>query len=81
MAITLLLSLFTGIVDWLFLPEGRQSGYYAFLGLSKHVWVDIHLYSSLLFTGVLVIHLILNYKAFMAMSKALFRSEPKDTRT
>ena len=80
MAITLLLSLFTGIVDWLFLPEGKQSGYIGFLGISKHVWVDVHLYSSLLFTGVLLIHLILNTQAFMAMSKAIFRSDKKGTK-
>ena len=78
-AVTLFLSLFTGIVDWLFIPDGRQSGYFEFLGVSKHVWVDLHLYSSLLLTGVLVFHLILNYKVFMAMSKALYRSEPKES--
>ncbi len=77
MAVTLLLSVFTGVVDWLFLPEGKQSGYQAFLGISKHIWVDVHLYSSLLFTLVLMIHLALNYRVYMSMARALFRSEVK----
>ena len=78
MALTMLFSIFTGLSIWLFLPGGKQSGYSLFLGLSKHLWGDIHLYSSLAFAAILMVHLALNFRLFLSMVQGLISSESAD---
>jgi hypothetical protein len=73
MFFSLLVSAITGLTIWLAIPEGRQSGQYIFLGLTKHAWSDIHLYSSLIFLVIFFIHLALNLKLFTSMVKALIK--------
>jgi hypothetical protein len=50
-----------GLLQAFVIPEGPSGGSSAkyFLGLHRHQWGDIHLYLSLAFTGLLVVHLIL----------------------
>ncbi len=64
MGVTMLVSLVTGLVIWLLLPEGQQSGRYILWGLAKYRWSDIHTYVSLVFVVVLVVHLVLNARLF-----------------
>ena len=71
MFISLAISTVTGLVIWLGLPEGRQSGRVLFLGLAKTFWEDIHLYSSLIFLAIFLGHIYLNFKMFSSMIKAI----------
>ena len=73
MFLTLGSSLVTGIVLWLALPSGRRSGYEAFLGVAKTLWVDLHIYVSLVFAVVLLVHLALNLRLFSSMTRHVLR--------
>ena len=73
MFLTLASSLVSGVVLWLALPSGRRSGYDAFLGVMKTVWVDFHTYVSLVFAVALLVHLALNLKLFSSMVKCMLR--------
>jgi len=59
MALSLLLSIFTGFVLYLW-PHGPQSGRLLFLGAAKAVWIDLHTYLSLLSVVIIVVHILLN---------------------
>lgn len=58
----------SGIVLWQVLPHGGFMGgrnplYGAtFLSLSRHMWNDLHFYSSLIFAGVMIIHFFLHIR-------------------
>ena len=69
MFVTMLISLISGVALWLFMPSGRWSGYTVFLGIEKHLWTDVHIYISLIFCGVLLLHLALNLRLFSSMVK------------
>lgn len=63
-----------GLLMAFVIPEGRlgagQSKY--FLGLHRHQWGDIHLYLSLAFTAVVVVHLLLAWTWIRGKAKGLF---------
>ncbi|MCK4932547.1 MAG: DUF4405 domain-containing protein [Candidatus Aminicenantes bacterium] len=66
---------FIGILMGFFLAEGptvRESEKY-FLGLHRHQWGDIHLYLSLAFVLLIVIHLMLAWSWIKGKSQALFK--------
>jgi len=70
---------FIGILMAFFLAEGptsqaRDSEKY-FLGLHRHQWGDIHLYLSLAFTALVVIHLILEWNWIKGKTRKLFKKE------
>jgi hypothetical protein len=73
MAITLFTSFAIGVVLWLVLPSGRGAGQTVFLGVTRHIWNDIHTYSSLAFGGTLLLHLALNWRLFWSMVRCMFR--------
>jgi cytochrome b subunit of formate dehydrogenase len=75
MFISLLFSALTGLVIWLALPDGRQSGRTLFLGLSKTFWGDVHLYSSLIFLAIFIGHIYLNLRLFFSMMNAILRKK------
>jgi hypothetical protein len=61
-------SFFSGVVLWNVLPssEGFRGGRgeavnNLFFGFDRHSWVDIHNVSSLIFIGLIIIHLILHW--------------------
>ncbi|MEA1992919.1 MAG: DUF4405 domain-containing protein [Euryarchaeota archaeon] len=71
-----LISLISGIVLWLVLPEGYRGGRGAaelFLGVTRHQWTNIHTVSSLAMAGIIVIHLILHWSWIKSLSKILKR--------
>ena len=53
-------------------PAGQISGKY-FLGLHRHQWGDIHLYLSIIFSLLVVIHLMLNWKWIKSQAERLFK--------
>ena len=74
---TLLVSFVSGIVLWLFIPSGRGSGYIEFLSIDKHLWTNIHIYLSLVFCGVLLLHLAVNLRLFTTMTRCIANGRVK----
>ncbi len=64
--------LFTGI-GLTFAPSGRiaRETSWAFLGFSKFKLLRLHTVTGYIMAGLVVFHLILNYKMFLAEIKAL----------
>ena len=63
-----------GLLMGFVIPEGRlgpgQSKY--FLGVHRHQWGDIHLWLSLAFTALVVVHIVLAWNWFKGKAKGLF---------
>jgi hypothetical protein len=63
-----------GLLMGFVIPEGPlgagQSKY--FLGLHRHQWGDIHLYLSLAFTALVVVHIVLAWRWIKSKAKGLF---------
>jgi hypothetical protein len=64
----------TGLVLY-FTPEGRVAYWvdWRFIGLTKTQWGNVHIITSLVFTGIVIYHLILNWKVFTAYLIDKFR--------
>ena len=58
-----LVSLFSSIVVWQILPGKFRGGVEEnlFWDMTRHNWSDIHIYSSLIFFGLIIVHLILHW--------------------
>ena len=71
--ITFIPSIVTGLVLYLFLPEGggRGSGLATYLGIARNQWVTMHNYTSLVFAALLIIHLLLHGKFFRHVGRSL----------
>ena len=66
---------FIGFLMGLFLPQGPtapESAKY-FLGLHRHQWGNIHLYLSIAFTALVIIHLLLSWKWIKSKSRQVFK--------
>jgi len=66
---------FIGILLAFFLPEGpsaHESKKYL-MGLHRHQWGDIHMYLSLAFILLVLIHLLLSWSWIRGKAKALFK--------
>jgi hypothetical protein len=63
-----------GLLMGFVIPEGRlgpgQSKF--FLGVHRHQWGDIHLGLSLVFTALVVVHIVLAWSWFKGKAKGLF---------
>jgi hypothetical protein len=63
-----------GLLMGFVIPEGRlgpgQSKY--FLGVHRHQWGDIHLYLSLAFTALIIVHIVLAWSWAKGKAKGLF---------
>lgn len=65
-----------GFLMGFFLAEGptvREQDKY-FLNLHRHQWGEIHLYLSLVFTALVILHLLLNWKWVKCKTRVLFKS-------
>jgi hypothetical protein len=63
--VTFIPSLISGMVLYLVLPEGGgRAGWATYLGVTRHDWITLHDYTSLAFTVLLIIHLLLHWKFF-----------------
>jgi len=79
------ISAISGIIIWLILPGGYGFGWgqsklfqdagetlsKKFLELSLHNWMSIHIYSSIIFLILVVLHDILHWKWFKSLPKIL----------
>ncbi len=69
---------FSGFVIWLILPRGTLDYYYmlsgagrTFWGLQRNVWVDIHTWLATLIVAIVIIHIILNRRWLVEVSKKI----------
>jgi hypothetical protein len=74
--VTFIPSLITGLVLYLIVPEGsgRGAGY---LGILRTQWISLHNYTSLAFTLLLIIHLLLHVKFFQNIGNCLLTGDKK----
>lgn len=87
MTVTGVVSFVSGVVLWLSgegrFGEGPQHGRYAndategsrnvILGIGRGLWRDIHVYSSLVCVGIVVVHILLNWRWITSASRAVLR--------
>ena len=59
--ISLILSAISGLILLWVLPNGTGKLGAIFLNISRHYWVYLHNYSSLIFLGFMVLHLLLHF--------------------
>lgn len=66
-------SLITGLVLYLVLPSGggRGNSWSTYLGITRHEWLAVHNYTSLVFATLIIIHLILHWYYFRNIKKCL----------
>ncbi|MGD2246187.1 MAG: DUF4405 domain-containing protein [Candidatus Aminicenantes bacterium] len=67
--------IFIGFLMGFFLPKGPSAPESAkyFLGLHRHQWGNIHLYLSIAFAALVIIHLILSWKWIKNKARQLFK--------
>jgi hypothetical protein len=70
---------FSGFVLWLVLPRGAldyfgmlSGGGRTFWGLQRNVWLDIHVWVSAFIVGIVINHIILNWRWVAGLSKRIF---------
>ena len=61
-----------GLLLGFVIPRGRQPGERLLWGLHRHQWGDIHLVFSLLLLVMVVVHLWLNWRWVVQISRRLF---------
>lgn len=62
-----------------FLPSGvRQAGQQEFLGITRHEWSGIHGFAGTVMIIFTLIHIIIYWKVFAAMTKSMFRKQEDD---
>jgi hypothetical protein len=75
---TFIISTISGLVLWLALPDGY--GYMGgrgdlirqhIWGMSRPEWLDLHNLSSLIFVGLVIIHIALHWKWFLNLPRHL----------
>ena len=69
--LTFLVALISGIVTWTVLPQGEGSVFDTFLGLNRFEWRDIHIYVSLIFSAIAIIHILLGFNWFKSALKGV----------
>jgi hypothetical protein len=68
-------SLITGVVLFLVLPSGGGRGERTYLEIPRDQWLAVHNYSSLIFAGLIIIHLVLHWKYFLNINRTLVPCE------
>lgn len=70
---------FSGFVLWLIVPRGAldyfgmiHGGGRTFWGLQRNVWLDIHVWVSVLILGIIIVHIILNWRWVVGLSRRIF---------
>ena len=78
MAISFFVVAITGLVMFFFLPSGIQrGGYQEFLGIIKHIWIDIHNWSGIILIILVIVHLILHWNWIISMTKNVWSKKEK----
>lgn len=71
--VTFIPSLLTGLVLYLYLPSGggRGGSWVTWMGITRHDWVLYHDITSFLLATLLIVHLLLHWRFFRNINKAL----------
>ena len=71
--ISFISSLITGLVLYIFLPSGggRGNSWSTWMGITRHDWILWHDITSFAFAALLVIHLLLHWKFFRHIRRAI----------
>lgn len=71
--ITFIPSLISGLVLYLVLPSGggRGNSWSLYLGIPRFQWLTMHDYTSLVFSALLILHLLLHWKFFRYLGRPL----------
>jgi hypothetical protein len=74
LVLTGLVEAVSGFVLWFALPSGggRRGLDLAYLGLTRHTWIDIHDWVAIALTVVVIIHFIIHWKWVARMIKQVF---------
>jgi cytochrome b subunit of formate dehydrogenase len=72
--IVFLITAITGLVLF-FMPTGPKSSLTSFLGIIKHTWTDIHNWVGIAFILIVMLHFLLHWKWFIAMTKNIFNKK------
>ena len=75
--VTFVSTLITGVIIWLLIPHQTDLD---FLGISRHSWLTVHLYSGLVSFAGSVIHIIWHRTWLKALRKRPFASLPPKLR-
>jgi len=77
--VTFVPSLLTGLVLYFFLPSGggRGNSWTTWMGITRYDWILIHDIASFAFAALLIIHLLLHWKFFRHINRAI-SPQPKD---
>ncbi len=76
MGISFVVTTITGLLIFFFLPSGvPKGGYQTFLGIIKNTWSDWHTYAGILMILLVGIHLLLNIKWIIHMTKSMFKKK------
>lgn len=64
----------SGIILFLFLPRGAgRQGTNNFFGIERHVLADLHNWMGLIFTAVMLVHIVLHLRWLFEMSKCYLK--------
>ncbi|WP_428832804.1 DUF4405 domain-containing protein [Natroniella acetigena] len=69
--LTFIISCTSGIVIWLLLPGG-SSGLNLLFNLTRGNWKSMHIYSSLLLSFLIILHILLHWKWIKGKLKSIF---------
>jgi hypothetical protein len=71
--ISFLVTAISAVAIYFFMPQGVQrGGFQEFLGISKRAWSSIHSLGGIIFIVSGVLHFILHFKMFSAITKSMF---------
>jgi len=75
--VTFIPSLITGLVLYFILPSGggRGSSWVTWMEITRHDWVLYHDITSFAFAALLILHMLLHWRFFRNIRKALGGSE------
>jgi hypothetical protein len=64
----------SGFVLWFVLPSGggRRGLELAYLGLTRHAWIDIHDWMAIALIIIVIIHLLVHWKWVIRMTRQIF---------
>jgi hypothetical protein len=81
--VSFVLSLISGIIPWKALPSGggsssgQETAHALFLWLERGEWKDLHVYASLVFAALMVLHLLLHWRWIHCIPRYFARGKAK----
>jgi len=78
MLLSFIITSVTALILFFFLPSGVRAGsYQMFLGIIKHNWVSIHIWSGIIFMIFVAVHFILHWYWMAKITKRILKLKDK----